>query len=81
MATAGMKRAQVYTIHGPPGLPVAAFLRERAITLSRRDVLVIAEHDEATEAWLECDPSARAADRRRPRAARPHRTDADTDTQ
>ena len=56
MAIAETARPQVYTIHGPHGLCATQFLRERAITLSRHDVLVIAEHDEATDSWLECEP-------------------------
>lgn len=57
MAIAETGRAQVYTIHGPHGLSATQFLRERAIILSRHDVLLIAEHDEATDSWLECEPA------------------------
>jgi hypothetical protein len=52
-------QSRVYTIHGPPGVPVAALLRARAITLCDDDVLLIAEHDDATESWLDCELEAK----------------------
>ena len=58
MVQAESNHPRIYTIHGPPGVSVAALLRERAVQLTARDVLLIAEHDEATHAWLECEPGA-----------------------
>ena len=56
MAIAETIGPQLYTIHGPRGVAAARFLRDHAITLSSHDVLLIAEHDEATDSWLECEP-------------------------
>ena len=53
MGTAATTRPQVYTVHGPPGVSAEALLRACAIRLSEQDILLIAEHDDATDAWLE----------------------------
>ena len=58
MATAQTVRPRIYTIHGPPGVAAAELLRRRAITLAEPDILLIAEHDDATDAWLETDFAA-----------------------
>ena len=55
MGTAATGQARVVTIHGPPGVSATELLRAAAIRLSEQDILLIAEHDEATDAWLEHD--------------------------
>jgi hypothetical protein len=55
MASVETFRPQLYIVHGPPGVSAADLLRARAIRLSEQDILMIAEHDEATDVWLEYD--------------------------
>jgi hypothetical protein len=62
MAMAQANPARVYTIHGPPGVAAAALLRDRSIRLGDEDILIIAEHDEATDAWLECGSALHLGD-------------------
>jgi len=63
MATAHEAQARTFTIHGPHGLSATRLLVDHAIRLSRDDILLIAEHDDAAECWLETEPAPSPAGR------------------
>lgn len=41
------------TVHGPHGVDATAVLKRHSVRLRSQDVIVIAEHDDCEETWLE----------------------------
>ena len=43
----------IITVHGPPGLMAGELLRKHDIELREGDILLIAEHDDEENAWID----------------------------
>lgn len=44
---------RLVAVHGPPNFAPAALLERQAFTLRRGDILLIVEHDDGTDEWIE----------------------------